>query len=797
MMIWNLVTAGKLARNFVVGSVVLVALLLTGCDSGPSEDGGIIGTGIILRGTVGVTQLAAGTVIEIKSSDAQFSQLTVAANNQFSTESLVGASPWVLRVSNGATSALYAIAYVDGTRNINSFSNVNLRNWFARQALDIDTEFDSLVEFTELPTAEEFTQNSNNVFQLISQVVSSYNLTGDDIINGDYIANDAGIDAFLDSNAAIIDNTLVTFVVTDPDTRTQSASQSLLSLNSDFGAVGTEAPSAPNSVRALGSSNGDIILVWEPSTDDVAVIGYRVVRDGELITTTPFPVFIDENVAANQTFTYEIIAVDNTGNVSLPSTAALSSALLVTDTTPPPAPTLLTRLSNNGSTIKLLWAQNQIGDVVKFNVFRGLTPQNTNFLLQVTGTLAADTTVIEGETFCYQVSAEDASGNESERSEVLCVIANSGNTDATTNNDPLPVWVVPNLDALVCNEQLVTAQILSGTTVIPAGCYQVPETLTIDAGATLRLTEGVVLKFAEGTKLAVQSEGTLIVSGTPSTPVVLTGELSIRGFWGGVDFQNSTSNGNLLRGAVIQFAGGGTDIRAGVGISVGSSRFKIEETLIQNNLNNGIVFNINGSVISEFTSNRITNNDNAGVVSLDLISSLSGNSDFTGNDNAELDIPRNVLDVPVSIPNLGVPIKWNGITIVRAALTIEPGVDILMINGASVIVDGVLSAQGTADDPINITGTLNLPGSWNGFNLSGRGQKTFDHVNISFAGDIGTGNGAVVVNCNPDAGATVAINNTDITDSASWGINLIGQGCQTEFGNNTFFNNALGNVNAP
>jgi len=92
---------------------------------------------------------------------------------------------------------------------------------------------------------------------------------------------------------------------------------------------------------------------------------------------------------------------------------------------------------------------------------------------------------------------------------------------------------------------------------------------------------------------------------------------------------------------------------------------------------------------------------------------------------------------------------------------------------------------------------LRLPGSWNGFNLSGREPKTFDHVNISYAGDVGTDNGAVVVNCNPDAAATVTINNSDIANSASWGINLIGQGCQTEFDNNTFVNNALGNINVP
>jgi len=387
MMIMNLVATIKFVRSQVAGMFIFAALLASGCDSVPSEDDGIIGTGVVLRGTVGVTQLAAGTVVEIKSSDAQFSQLAVSADQQFSTESLVGASPWVLRVQNGAaTSALYGIAYVDGTRNINSFSSVNLRNWFAQNALDIDAEFDSTEEFSVLPTAEEFTQNSNNVFQLISQVVSSYNLTGDEIINSDYIANDEGIDAFLDTNTAIIENTLVTFVVTDPGNGIQSRSQSLLSLNSDFSAAGTDAPSAPNSVRAIGDSDGDIILVWEPSIDDVAVVGYQVLRDGELISTTPYPVFIDTDVTANQTFTYQILAIDNIGNVSLPSTTATSSVLSVMDTTAPPAPTLLTQLSSNGGTIQLLWAQSQIGEVVKFNVFRGSTPQNTELLLQVTDT---------------------------------------------------------------------------------------------------------------------------------------------------------------------------------------------------------------------------------------------------------------------------------------------------------------------------------------------------------------------------------------------------------------------------
>lgn len=79
----------------------------------------------------------------------------------------------------------------------------------------------------------------------------------------------------------------------------------------------------------------DLVTIdWNASTDDNAVTGYRVLRDGNVVAQTGVTTHTDRDLSPNTTYTYRVQATDAAGNWSNQSsalnvtTAAPSSALV-------------------------------------------------------------------------------------------------------------------------------------------------------------------------------------------------------------------------------------------------------------------------------------------------------------------------------------------------------------------------------------------------------------------------------------------------------------------------------------
>jgi hypothetical protein len=77
-----------------------------------------------------------------------------------------------------------------------------------------------------------------------------------------------------------------------------------------------EAPSTPKEVRATDASRFRIALTWNASTDNVAVAGYRIYRDGVEIGSSAATSFEDPSIAPAVSYTYEVSAYDLAGNES-------------------------------------------------------------------------------------------------------------------------------------------------------------------------------------------------------------------------------------------------------------------------------------------------------------------------------------------------------------------------------------------------------------------------------------------------------------------------------------------------
>lgn len=197
------------------------------------------------------------------------------------------------------------------------------------------------------------------------------------------------------------------------------------------------APSTPTNLVAGAFSPTTINLSWAPSTDNIAVTNYLVFRDAlpSPIASVVGTSFSDTGLTPVQTHTYRVIAGDAAGNLSGFSNAA--TATTPADTTAPSAPTNLTAVGANSTTINLSWTESTDNvEVAGYNVFRdgGAVPIAT-----VSATNFSDTGLGIGSTHSYTVKAFDGANNQS--------VASNTATASTQGNDTTPPTVPTGLTA--------------------------------------------------------------------------------------------------------------------------------------------------------------------------------------------------------------------------------------------------------------------------------------------------------------------------------------------------------------
>jgi len=90
-------------------------------------------------------------------------------------------------------------------------------------------------------------------------------------------------------------------------------------------------PAVPTGLTATTVSMSQIGLNWTAATDNVAVTGYRVYRNGALIASPATATYSDLGLAASTTYSYTVAAFDAANNVS----ALSASASATTQTAPP------------------------------------------------------------------------------------------------------------------------------------------------------------------------------------------------------------------------------------------------------------------------------------------------------------------------------------------------------------------------------------------------------------------------------------------------------------------------------
>ena len=204
----------------------------------------------------------------------------------------------------------------------------------------------------------------------------------------------------------------------------------------------TTPPSVPAGLTATAESSSRVSLRWNASTDNVGVTGYRVYRNGTLLTTTTSTSYVDASAAPSTTYSYTVRAYDAAGNISEASTAVSVTTpeppLPPTDTTPPSAPTGVTATAESSTAVALRW--NESSDnvaVAGYRVYR-----NDSWIAATTSTSFVDYSADPGTTYTYTVQAYDAAGN-SNASTPLTVTTPGDSEPPPPPPPPPPITSVP------------------------------------------------------------------------------------------------------------------------------------------------------------------------------------------------------------------------------------------------------------------------------------------------------------------------------------------------------------------
>jgi chitodextrinase len=171
-------------------------------------------------------------------------------------------------------------------------------------------------------------------------------------------------------------------------------------------------PTAPGRPAAVSVSSSQTFVGWDPSTDDVGVVAYEVLRDGAPVAKVSVTRFRDLRLPANRDFCYTVRALDAAGNRS---EAGGPACTRTADPSQLASPSDLRAVRVSTTEVLLQWEPSEQAGVLyrvyaNGNKHVGLTRGDT---YNLSGRMGA-------QADCYRVSALDDQGRESPKSNEVC-----------------------------------------------------------------------------------------------------------------------------------------------------------------------------------------------------------------------------------------------------------------------------------------------------------------------------------------------------------------------------------------
>ena len=187
----------------------------------------------------------------------------------------------------------------------------------------------------------------------------------------------------------------------------------------------TTAPSTPNGLTSSNITATSATVSWTASTDNIAVTGYKILRNGTQVGTSTTTSYNLTGLTAGTTYSITVQAYDAAGNNSAISTAlSLTTSAATTDTTAPSTPSGLTssNITQTSATVSWTASTDNIA-VTGYKILRNGTQVGTS-----TTTSYNLTGLTAGTTYSITVQAYDAAGNNSAISTALSLTTSSAST---------------------------------------------------------------------------------------------------------------------------------------------------------------------------------------------------------------------------------------------------------------------------------------------------------------------------------------------------------------------------------
>jgi hypothetical protein len=322
------------------------------------------------------------------------------------------------------------------------------------------------------------------------------------------------------------------------------------------------------------------------------------------------------------------------------------------------------------------------------------------------------------------------------------------------------------------------------------GTISVQSDVDIEAGATLQFQQG------GPHRLFVGGDGQLVADASDGDPITFRGAEDSPGSWGGIFIRSETDN--LFDNVVVRHGGEGyREANIGIGIDNPGS-LTIRNSVIGGGLKSGILATNDAEFVA-FENNTFENMEGAPLeLHPNRLGELSGTSTFQNNAESYVLVgfENNNVTEEGTWPAMGVPYQVKTEVDIRSSVDIEAGATLEFRQGGPIRLfvsqEGQLVADASGGDPITFRGVQETPGSWAGLYIRTTRDNLLDNVVVS---DGGEGYRSANIGVGIDGEGALTVRNSEISDSAGWGI-ILDTGTLTEE-NNTFSNNASGDIQRP
>jgi hypothetical protein len=540
----------------------------------------------------------------------------------------------------------------------------------------------------------------------------------------------------------------------------------------------TAPPSATN--LQVIDANGIASLTWTQSNID-DVVGFTVYRGapGNVNLTTPLTsitstMFNDFDVVASTTYCYRIVTFDAAGNESAPTAESCVTISGVTTESTVAFSSSTYSVQESAGSISI--TVNRSGDLseaisVDYAATAGSATAGIDFV-ETSGTLNWSASDSTARTFAIQITEN----SEVENDETVNIELSNPSSNLINGTDSAVLTII-DAPQVACID--LTPTVITTNTTLSEPCYNVNSNIFVRDTATLTVSPGVRLQFAQGVSLDVEADGILSAIGTAQAPIIFTGALPAAGYWDGIDIGSIALS--RLDYVIIEYGGNDTAARSANISLYGSGSASLTNSTIRHSADFGVVSTVANAQFSTFENNNITLNENAPVQirvsqvgSLDSMSSYTGNITSVGGNRDYIDVFGTDIDVDQTWNLLDVNYHMpTGITDIQAVLSIAPGVTLLFPANAGLDIEttGTLSAVGTAVQPVTFTGMQQTPGYWRGLQFTfSNNANELDHTIVEYGGGAGgnTTANVGVFGTNSLAGR-LSISNSTLRHSASYG----------------------------